>query len=216
MAQGPKLREARHAMPRGAREGGRGLACKRDQIIAHFPKNRRRFGWDRRQAPAASHKPTAKRVLAMPYIDSILEPGEQVRYHTTISWTVYAPAIVLAIPVLASLLLGVGSSQLAGVGWFGAIVFALAALVAFVRAWFRRWTTEIVVTDRRIILKRGLIRRHTVEMNMQKVESVDVDQTLLGRIFDYGNVTIRGVGSSFETLRMIDSPLKLRTTVTAS
>jgi hypothetical protein len=52
-------------------------------------------------------------------------------------------------------------------------------------------------------------------MNMQKVESVDVDQTLIGRLFSYGNVTIRGTGSSFENLRMIDHPLKLRTTVTA-
>jgi hypothetical protein len=52
-------------------------------------------------------------------------------------------------------------------------------------------------------------------MNMQKVESVDVDQTLIGRLFNYGNLTIRGTGSSFEKLSRIDSPLKLRTTVTA-
>jgi Bacterial PH domain len=57
--------------------------------------------------------------------------------------------------------------------------------------------------------------RGTVEMNMNKIESVDVDQTLLGRLFNYGNVTIRGIGSSFEPLRLIDAPLKLRTTVTA-
>jgi len=63
--------------------------------------------------------------------------------------------------------------------------------------------------------KRGLIRRHTVEMNMNKIESVDVDQTLFGRLFNYGNVTIRGTGSTFEPLHMIDAPLKLRTTVTA-
>jgi uncharacterized membrane protein YdbT with pleckstrin-like domain len=96
-----------------------------------------------------------------------------------------------------------------------AAILAVAAFVSFVRAWFRRWTTEIAVTDRRVILKRGFIRRHTVEMNMQKVESVDVDQTRLGRIFDYGSVTIRGTGSSFESLRMVDAPLKLRTTITA-
>jgi len=81
--------------------------------------------------------------------------------------------------------------------------------------WFRRWTTEIAVTDRRVILKRGFIRRATMEMNLAKVESVDVDQTLSGRLFNYGNVTIRGTGSSFEILRTIDAPLKLRSTVTA-
>ena len=152
----------------------------------------------------------------MSYIGSILEPGEQVRYRTTVSATIYTPAILLAILALGSLAVGVSSAQWVDVGWVAALVFAVAAVIAFVRAWFRRWTTEIAVTDRRIIFKRGLIRRHTVEMNMQKVESVDVDQTLIGRLFNYGNVTVRGVGSTFETLRMIDAPLKLRTTVTAS
>jgi uncharacterized membrane protein YdbT with pleckstrin-like domain len=151
----------------------------------------------------------------MTYIDSILEPGEQVRYRTTTTWTVYAPAALLAICALASAVAAGSYSHVTSIGWFAATIFALAAVVVFVPAWLRRWSTEIAVTDRRIILKRGFVRRHTVEMNMNKVESVDVDQTLIGRIFDYGNVTIRGTGSSFEKLRMIDSPLKLRTTVSA-
>ncbi len=158
---------------------------------------------------------SAKKAPAMTYINSILEPGEKVRYQTTVSWTTYMAAILLAICALASLLAGASYAEMVNISWFAAIVFAVAAIVAFLPAWFRRWTTEIAVTDRRIILKRGLIRRHTVEMNMQKVESVDVDQTVIGRLFNYGNVTIRGTGSSFEKLRMIDSPLKLRTTVTA-
>ncbi len=158
---------------------------------------------------------SAKKAPAMTYINSILEPGEKVRYHTTVSWTTYRAAILLAICALASLLAGASYAEMVNSSWFAAIDFAVAAIVAFLPAWFRRWTTEIAVTDRRIILKRGLIRRHTVEMNMQKVESVDVDQTLFGRLFNYGNVTIRGTGSSFEKLSRIDSPLKLRTTVTA-
>jgi uncharacterized membrane protein YdbT with pleckstrin-like domain len=158
---------------------------------------------------------SVKKALAMTYINSILEPGEQVRYHAAVSWTIYTQAILLTICALASLAAGMVYAEMADFSWFAAIVFALAATVAFLPAWFRRWTTEIAVTDRRIILKRGLIRRHTVEMNMQKVESVDVDQTLTGRLFNYGNVTIRGTGSTFEKLVRIDSPLKLRTTVTA-
>jgi uncharacterized membrane protein YdbT with pleckstrin-like domain len=158
---------------------------------------------------------SAKKASAMTYINSILEPGEKVRYHTTVSWTAYRAAILLAICALASLLAGARYAEIVNISWFAAIVFAGSAIVAFLPAWFHRWTTEIAVTDRRIILKRGLLRRHTVEMNMQKVESVDVDQTLIGRLFNYGNVTIRGTGSSFEKLSRIDSPLKLRTTVTA-
>ncbi len=126
---------------------------------------------------------SAKKAPAMTYINSILEPGEKVRYQTTVSWTTYMAAILLAICALASLLAGASYAEMVIISWFAAIVFAVAAIVAFLPAWFRRWTTEIAVTDRRIILKRGLIRRHTVEMNMQKVESVDVDQTVIGRLF---------------------------------
>ncbi len=64
-------------------------------------------------------------------------------------------------------------------------------------AWFKRWTTEIDVTNRRIVYKRGFIKRHTVEMNMDKVESVDVDQSVLGRLLNYGDITIHGTGDEF-------------------
>jgi len=153
--------------------------------------------------------------FAMGYVDEILEPGEKVVFKTRLSWTLYGWAIVYALVALA---LTFFSASAAG---FGVAVFvvaalsALAALVSFARAWFRRWTTEIAVTDRRVVLKRGFVRRHTVEMNMQKVESVDVDQTQLGRIFNYGTVTIKGTGSTLESLRMIDHPLKLRSAITA-
>ena len=151
----------------------------------------------------------------MPYFHSILEPGEQVRYHTTVSWTIYTPAIVLAICALALAAVASTHAHLADIGWLAAAVLAIAAVVTFVPVFVRRWTTEITVTDRRVIFKRGLIRRKTVEMNMNKIESVDVDQTLPGRIFNYGDVTIRGTGSTFEPLHRIDAPLKLRTTLTA-
>jgi membrane protein YdbS with pleckstrin-like domain len=154
----------------------------------------------------------------MAYIDEILEPGEKVVFKTSLSWTVYGPAIVYALLALA---LTVLSTTVAGLGVIAiaiaalAVLAALAALFGFLRGWFRRWTTEIAVTDRRVVLKRGFIRRHTVEMNMQKVESVDVDQTQLGRVFNYGTVTIKGTGSTLESLRMIDHPLKLRSAITA-
>ena len=66
-----------------------------------------------------------------------------------------------------------------------------------------------------MIYKRGFIRRRTIEMNMEKVESVDVSQSIPGRIFNYGDVLIRGVGVGFEPLRMVDDPIQLRNAVTA-
>jgi uncharacterized membrane protein YdbT with pleckstrin-like domain len=149
------------------------------------------------------------------YVDRVLKPGESVRYRTTVSSIVYIPSGVLAAIALAALLAGVNYPDSNRFFGFVAIISAMVAMCNFAYAWFRRWTTEIAVTDRRVILKRGFIRRATMEMNLAKVESVDVDQTLSGRLFNYGNVTIRGTGSSFEILRTVDAPLKLRSTVTA-
>ena len=74
-------------------------------------------------------------------------------------------------------------------------------------------TTEIVVTDRRILFKEGFLRRRTMEMNMSKVETVDVVQSIPGRIFNYGTILIRGTGSSYEPLSLIGDPLTLRNAI---
>lgn len=151
----------------------------------------------------------------MSYLQKVLEPNETLLYRTTVSWTLYIPGLlVLAIAVAVAIASAVDASFQPW-GYILAVIVALAALWLLVRVWFRRWTTEIAVTNRRIILKRGFIRRHTIEMNMDKVESVDVDQSLLGRLLNYGDVIIRGTGEGFEPLRMIDSPLRFRSEVSA-
>ena len=96
-----------------------------------------------------------------------------------------------------------------------AVIFALLALSTGLRAFIRRATTELAVTDHRVIYKTGLLARHTTEMNRDKVESVDVDQTLLGRIFGYGTIVVRGTGGSLEPIRNIGDPLTFRSHITA-
>jgi uncharacterized membrane protein YdbT with pleckstrin-like domain len=150
----------------------------------------------------------------MRYIERILQPGEKLLYTGTLHWVVYVPAIVLA--VIAIALLTQVRQGSTGEAWLaGSVVLWLAAGVFFFSAWFRRWTTEIDVTDRRVVYKRGFVRRHTVEMNMDKVESVDVDQSIMGRVLNYGDVTINGTGEGWETLHKIGAPLDLRNRITA-
>jgi hypothetical protein len=154
------------------------------------------------------------RVLAMRYIERILQPGETLVYSGRIHWVVYGPAMLLALVALA--ILTQANAGPTGLVWLiASIAVWLAAGAAFFSAWFRRWTTEIDLTNRRIVYKRGFIRRHTVEMNMDKVESVDVDQSIFGRLLNYGDVTIHGTGEGWEPLRNIGAPLKLRNHVTA-
>jgi len=95
-------------------------------------------------------------------------------------------------------------------------VVGLLGLLLLLSAWLRRRATEIVVTDRRVIFKRGLLSRHTVEMNVSKIETVDVEQGLSGRIWDYGTLLIRGTGSGFEPLEGVGSPLTIRNAIVAS
>ena len=73
-----------------------------------------------------------------------------------------------------------------------------------------RFGTE---TDRRVIYKTGLVQRDTTEINMAKIESVDVSKSILGRVFGFGTLTIRGTGETIEALRNIASPLQFRNAI---
>jgi uncharacterized membrane protein YdbT with pleckstrin-like domain len=94
-------------------------------------------------------------------------------------------------------------------------VVALAALYWTFTGWFHRWTTETDVTNLRVVHKTGFIKRRTFEMSLDKVESVDVNQSILGRILNYGDVTVRGVGEGGEIIKTIASPLEFRNSITA-
>ncbi|OAF17220.1 MULTISPECIES: PH domain-containing protein [Bradyrhizobium] len=150
------------------------------------------------------------------YIDEILQPGEKVLYSTNAHWIFYFPAILAWIVALVLFVLSrqtaVEGLVLLCLGASGLV--ALAALYWMVKGWFHRFTTETDVTNLRVVHKTGFIKRRTFEMALDKVESVDVDQTILGRILNYGDVTIKGVGEGRETIRTIDSPLAFRSSIT--
>ena len=149
----------------------------------------------------------------MAYLDKVLQPGEKILHRGTVSWTLYIPGLVLLIVALAAF--GVVHSMVTEQIWalVVLVVLGVPALYLLFRAWFRRWVTEVAITNQRIIFKRGFIQRHTIEMNMDKVESVDVEQSLVGRLFNFGDITVRGTGSGLEPLRMIDDPLRFRAQV---
>jgi uncharacterized membrane protein YdbT with pleckstrin-like domain len=151
----------------------------------------------------------------MSYVSSVLQPGESIRYATKIHWIIYIPGVLLLVLGGAAYWRALQPANAYGLWvWIAGLLFACAAVALFI-GWFRRWTTEIAVTDRRIIYKRGFIRRHTIEMHLDKVESIDVDQSILGRIMNYGDILIRGVGVGIEPLKNIDSPITFRNHVTA-
>jgi uncharacterized membrane protein YdbT with pleckstrin-like domain len=155
----------------------------------------------------------------MRYVRRVLQPGERIVYTTKLHWFVYLWTILLLIICLVLAVAAwsrADNQNLSLALGIAAVIFALLALSSALRAFIRRATTELAVTDQRVIYKTGLLARHTLEMNRTKVESVAVDQTLLGRIFGYGTVIVRGTGSTFEPIRNIADPLTFRTYITTT
>jgi len=155
----------------------------------------------------------------MTYVQRVLQPDETLVYSTTRHWSVYLRAVLFAIVDLA-LLIGsqfvpqqepaVATALLVAAG-----VVGIVTLWFWLKAFIDRATTEFAVTSRRVIYKDGLIRRRTFEMNLAAVERVDVDQKILGRILDFGEVRIHGTGGSWEPCPLISDPLTFRSHITA-
>jgi uncharacterized membrane protein YdbT with pleckstrin-like domain len=147
----------------------------------------------------------------MAYVETILQPGETVRAVGTLHWIAYAKAAVLG---GVALLLAYLTSGMPGAPAFILLAWLVAA-AEFLRVLIKSLTTEIAVTDRRVIYKRGLVSRHTAEMNMKEVETVNVQQSILGRILGFGTIQVRGTGEGIAPLPGIASPLRLRNAIAA-
>ena len=143
----------------------------------------------------------------MSYVDSVLLPGERVVVLARKHWFIYAmpAAWAFAAFVVAALSKAWSVSFLDLAGFIGFISSAL-----FVRAWITATTTELAVTTRRIIAKVGFIRRNTVELRSDYIESMRVDQGILGRIFDYGDIVLTGSGGTNAPITHIAAPLRFR------
>ncbi len=150
----------------------------------------------------------------MAYYTKVLQPDETVRYVGGLHWIIYRNAILFGIlALIAGVLSLTQQANQPPIALVAFGVFLLLALISFVRSWLIKVGTEIVVTDKRIIHKVGLIARRTEEMNVTKVETVDVSQGIAGRILGFGTVLIRGIGSSWEPLRHVAAPLALRNAI---
>jgi uncharacterized membrane protein YdbT with pleckstrin-like domain len=135
------------------------------------------------------------------YIDDNLLPGEEVVYQTKLHPIIFAPAVLV---VFVGFVIAVAFSQTIGliVGVIG-VVMGTVALI-------RYDSSEFAVTNRRIIAKFGALGRNSLDVQLNRVEGIDVEQSALGRLFDYGTIGVRGVGGSEDLFPGIAAPLDLR------
>jgi uncharacterized membrane protein YdbT with pleckstrin-like domain len=153
----------------------------------------------------------------MSYAQSVLQPGETIVADGRLHWIIYGWAIFFLLAGVALVWFEYRSMpQHEGLIRVTAAVFGAAFVASFVYAWFIRWITEFAITDRRVIFKKGFIWRNTAEMNMDKIETVDVLQSIAGRLLGYGTLHIRGTGASAGIeVRRIAAPIELRNAITA-
>lgn len=136
----------------------------------------------------------------MGYIESNLLADEQIVYkaklHSVIFWK---PCALIMLGVVFLFILPIA----------GMIVLAIG-LIALIPPVIDYTTSEFGVTNKRVIIKVGLIRRRTLELLLRHVEAILVDQSVTGRILNYGSVTLTGTGGVRETFGNISNPLEFR------
>jgi len=140
----------------------------------------------------------------MGYIESNLLPGEAVVQRARLHWIVFLKAAVVFVAGLALLYFDPKT--------IGLVVSAIGVAMA-VPPWLERVTSEFGVTSRRVIIKVGLIQRRTLELLIRQVEAISVDQSLTGRIFNFGTITLTGTGGVKETFHNISNPLEFRRSI---
>ena len=147
----------------------------------------------------------------MSYVDNNLLPNEHVVYRALLHWFIYIPSVFLIVVGILIFLAFGSSGQDGGAAhnYFGGF-FLLVGAVAFLAAWIRVKTSEFAVTDKRVVIKVGLIRRRSIELLLRQVEAIGVDQGILGRIVGYGGITVAGTGGTKELFRSISNPLEFR------
>ena len=122
------------------------------------------------------------------YIEDALIKDEKIVYTGRVSLWSLAPLIIIG---LLTIWIGIG-------------------LIFWVIAFIRYKTTELAFTNKRVIAKFGFISRHTVELNINKVESIQVKQGILGRIFNFGTLVISGAGNPQAPIPGISEPMTFR------
>lgn len=136
----------------------------------------------------------------MGYIESSLLPGERIVARAHLHRIVFLKALIA------------GVTGVAVMYWQPAAgaAIAVAGLAMAIPPFITAKSSEFGVTDKRVVIKTGVVRRRTVELLLRQIEAISVDQTVAGRLFNFGSITLSGTGGVKETFENIARPLEFR------
>jgi len=141
--------------------------------------------------------------MIMGYIDDNLMSGEQVVFRTKLHWVIFLWPIIYAV---IAFMFFAGGGGFAAAGGF----FLLVAIIWGISSFISYKTSEFGITNKRVLIKVGFIRRDSIEIFLTKVEGIQVNQGILGRILHYGTIIVKGTGGTNNPFHKIDAPLEFR------
>lgn len=146
----------------------------------------------------------------MSYTESHLLPGETIKYRGRLHWLPFLPAYLLG-----ALFTGIAVAGFVIETWWLGIAGLVVAIPTFLWIYIAKTTSEFCVTNKRVVIKVGFIQRRTVETMLGKVETIGVEQGMVGRLFDFGTILVVGTGGTQEPFHNISDPLEFRRQVHA-
>ena len=149
----------------------------------------------------------------MGYVEKHLLPRERLLYTTRLHWGLFAkPVLAMIGGVVLTWLLYTGVPDPPWL-WQAGVLLAVSGVLWLAVRWIEWETSEFAVTSVRLIFKVGLVARYTTELLLSKVESISVTQGPLGRVLNYGDLTVTGTGAVREVFPRVHDPVGFRNAV---
>ena len=148
----------------------------------------------------------------MGYIDANLLSGETIFFRTHLHWKVFLlPALFFLVGIAITVVV-----IYEGIDPYLSFLILVIPLGVLFQSYLTWRCSEFAVTDKRVLIKTGIVSRHTLETILTKVENIGVEQTLWGRLFNFGTLYVTGTGSTRETFPGIHAPLEFRKAIEAA
>jgi uncharacterized membrane protein YdbT with pleckstrin-like domain len=145
----------------------------------------------------------------MSYIDGNLLAGERIVYRTRLYWLLFLGPITLLAFLAVPIVWLIATQNWNNLAWLpigAGVLFLLGAIV--------KWqTSDFAVTNKRVVMKVGVLSTRSIELLLSKIEAIAVHQSVLGRLFSYGDIVLTGSGGTHESFANIQSPLTFRRAV---
>jgi uncharacterized membrane protein YdbT with pleckstrin-like domain len=149
----------------------------------------------------------------MSYIQKILQPNEEIILKGQIHWLVFVPFLVSSVFLAGAVWLKTQLIDDFIIIDISILLLGVITVFQLLKSLIKKYATELIITNKRVVAKFGLIRRNTIEIPHSKVESIIIEQGIIDRIFNCGTLVIQGMGNSKTPIPLISKPLDFRNKV---